>query len=87
MDITEIKERLEAIGKRLVEITQEQSQSGLDLARAQGTDYIQGVHLDPFTDWARRMRTLNTEVADLVAERKALKAEKRALTPCVCACH
>ena len=36
MDITEIKERLEAIGKRLVEITQEQSQSGLDLARAQG---------------------------------------------------
>jgi hypothetical protein len=87
MEITQIKERLAEIGERLVEIRQEQSKSGLLLATAQGTDEIKGISIDPLTDWARRMRELNTEFVELVVERKALKEEKRGLRTCECDCH
>ena len=87
MEITQIKERLEVIGKRLLEINQEQAQSGLELARAQGTDNQKGVSIDPLTSWARKMRELNTEASELVSERKSLKETKRGLRTCECDCH
>lgn len=87
MEITQIKERLAEIGERLVEIRQEQSQSGLELAKAQGTDEIKGISIDPLTDWARKMRDLNTEFVELVLERKDLKETKRGLRTCECDCH
>jgi hypothetical protein len=87
MDITQIKERLAEIGERLVEINQQQASAGLELARAQGTDEIKGISIDPLTKWAWEMRNLNTEVAELVSERKALKEVKRGLRTCECDCH
>jgi hypothetical protein len=87
MEVTEIKERLAEIGERLVEINQEQAKSGIELARAQGTDELKGISIDPLTKWAWEMRSLNTEVAELVAERKALKEVKRGLRTCECDCH
>lgn len=87
MEITQIKDRIEAIGKRLVEISQEQAQSGLDLARAQGADSLSGISIDPLTEWARRMRSLNVEATALVAERKELRETKKELRTCDCSCH
>jgi hypothetical protein len=87
MEITEIKKRLVVIGERLVEINREQAQSGLELARAQGTDKVLGVSVDPLTKWARRMRALNTECAELVEERRQLKQAKRSQKSCECMCH
>lgn len=88
MELTEIKQRLAEIGERLGEIAREQAQSGAELARAQGYEWeITGISIDPLTEWARRMRALNTEVSKLTGERMALKTQKRALTPCACACH
>jgi hypothetical protein len=92
MDITqikEIKERLAEIGERLAEIRQEQSQSGLELAKAQGTSVVLGISVDPLTDWARKMRELNTEWLALIVERTNLKERKRALVleDCTCDCH
>lgn len=87
MEITQIKDRIEVISKRLVEISQEQAQSGLDLARAQGTDKELGIHVDPLTKWARQMRLLNTEATELVAERKLLRQTKQGLRTCECSCH
>jgi len=87
MEITQIKERLGQIAERILEIKQEQSESGYRLAIAQGIDELAGISIDPLTDWARRMRELNTEVVDLVLERQSLKETKRALRTCECACH
>ena len=87
MDITQIKERLEVIGSRLVEINKEQISSGLELARYQGTENLFGINIAPLTDWARKMRDLNTEIAQLTQERKELKALRRDLKTCVCNCH
>ena len=87
MDITQIKDRLAVIGARLVEINQEQAQSGLELARSQGTDKELGVYVDPLTKWARKMRELNTEASELASERRNLRAMKRGLRTCDCACH
>lgn len=87
MDITQIKDRLEVIGARLVEINQEQAQSGLELARSQGTDKELGVYVDPLTKWARKMRELNTEASELASERRTLRTMKRGLRTCDCACH
>lgn len=87
MEITQIKERLAEISERLSEIRQEQIQSGLALANAQGTNDLTGISIDPLTDWARKMRDLNTEFVELVVERKELKETKRALRICECDCH
>jgi hypothetical protein len=87
METTEIKQRIIEISERLVEISREQSASGLELARAQGTDKVLGVHVDPLTKWARRMRELNTESQELAEERRRLRAEKREQRVCDCACH
>lgn len=87
MEITQIKERLAEIGERLSEIRQEQIQSGLALANAQGTNELVGISIDPLTDWARKMRELNTEFVELVLERKDLKETKRGLRTCECECH
>ena len=87
MDTTEIKERIIAISERLVEINKEQSASGFELARSQGTDKELGIHIDPLTQWARRMRELNTESQELVEERRRLRAEKREQRVCDCVCH
>jgi hypothetical protein len=87
MELTEIKSRIAEIGERLGEISREQSASGYELAKAQGTDSLTGISIDPLTLWARRMRELNTEAEALIAERKALRAEKREARACNCACH
>lgn len=87
METTEIKIRIEQIGERLIEISREQSASGYELARSQGTDELDGVSIDPLTEWARRMRALNTEAKELVEERKRLRAEKREQRVCNCDCH
>ena len=87
MEITQIKERIAEIGERLTEIRQEQSQSGLLLATAQGTNEMTGISIDPLTDWARKMRELNTEFVELVLERKDLRETKRGLRTCECDCH
>lgn len=94
MDITQIKERLAEIGERLGEISRQQAQSGAEFARAQGTGafgdtprYTEAELQDLYFDWALTMRTLNYEVWALTGERKSLRARKRALTPCECACH
>ena len=87
MELTEIKNRIDEIGVRLTDIVREQNLSGYELAKAQGTDEIMGVSVAPLTEWARRMRELNTEWAELVAERKALREQKRGLRTCDCACH
>lgn len=87
MEITQIKDRIEIIGMRLAEINREQAQSGLELARAQGTDSLSGISIDPLTEWARRMRSLNAEASALVAERKELRETKKELRTCDCNCH
>jgi hypothetical protein len=87
MDTTEIKQRIVEISERLVEINREQSASGFELARAQGTDAELGIHIDPLTKWARSMRELNTESQELVAERRRLRDIKREQRVCDCACH
>lgn len=82
------KTRLTEIGERLGEIAVEQAQSGKALAREQGTDRLSGIAIDPLTTWARKMRDLNIEVAELVEERKSLKETRRSLKPCCeCDCH
>lgn len=87
MEITQIKERLEQIGERIVEIKQEQSESAYALATAQGTNEQTGISIDPLIEWARRMRDLNTEFVELVLERQKLKETKRGLRTCECDCH
>lgn len=87
MDNTEIKNRIADISLRLVEINREQTQSGYELAKAQGTNKELGVHVDPLTSWARRMRELNTEHLELVEERRRLRATKREQRVCDCECH
>ena len=87
MEITQIKNRIAEISERLVEISQEQKISGYELARAQGTDKELGVHIDPLTAWARRMRELNTECQELAEERRRLRAAKRGMRACECDCH
>ena len=87
MEITDIKRRIIEIGERLVEISREQRDSGYELARLQGTDDLAGIHIDPLTAWAKRMRELNTECQELTAERKRLREAKRELRECDCVCH
>lgn len=87
MDNTEIKNRIADIALRLAEINREQAESGHELARAQGTNKELGVHVDPLTKWARRMRELNTECQELIEERRRLRATKREQRVCDCACH
>lgn len=89
MELTEIKQRIAEIGERLTEIRQEQSQSGLELAKAQGSSVLVGISIDPLTEWARKMRELNTEFIRLVVERSQLKEQRRALMldKCACDCH
>jgi hypothetical protein len=94
MNITEIKNRIAEIGERLGEISRQQAQSGAEFARAQGTGafgednrYTEAELDSLYFEWALTMRTLNYEVWALTGERKALRAQKRALTPCECACH
>jgi hypothetical protein len=87
MEITEIKNRVAEISERLVEINREQSASGFELARSQGTDKELGIHIDPLTKWARQMRALNTEAQELTEERKRLRAKKRESRTCDCQCH
>lgn len=88
-DIKEIRERIDAIAVRIYEINKEQMSSGLELARQQGTDTRRGIKIDPLTEWARRMKELNAEIAALVFERRELKEKKRLLgkTECECDCH
>jgi hypothetical protein len=87
METTEIKIRIEQIGERLGEINREQSASGYELARSQGTDDLAGISIDPLTEWARSMRALNTEAKELIEERKRLRTEKREQRVCNCDCH
>jgi hypothetical protein len=87
MDITDIKTRIEEISERLGEISREQSSSGYELARSQGIEELAGISIDPLTEWARRMRVLNSEAKDLIEERKRLRAEKREQRTCDCDCH
>jgi hypothetical protein len=87
METTEIKQRIIEIGERLTEISKEQTQSGYEIAKSQGTDAELGIHIDPLTKWARRMRELNTESQELVEERRRLRAAKREQRVCDCACH
>ena len=93
MEITEIDSRIEVamriaeIGERLSEIQKEQSASSWELAKAQGTDEQVGLSIDPLTEWAFRMRKLNTEAKALIQERKSLRASKRQTkSPCFCGC-
>jgi hypothetical protein len=85
MEITEIKGRIAEIGERLAEINREQTTSGWELARSQGTSEQKGVSIDPLTAWAWRMRELNTEAKELVEERRQLRELKRT-EPCSCSC-
>ncbi len=87
MELAEIKTRIDEIGVRLGEISREQLDSGYALARAQGVDTLAGISIDPFTAWARRMRELNIEAQELIAERKSLRAAKRESRACACDCH
>lgn len=87
MELTELKARIDEIGVRLGEISREQLDTGYALARAQGVDTLAGISIDPFTAWARRMRELNIESQELIAERKKLRAVKRESQGCACACH
>lgn len=87
MEITQIKDRVNEISARLVEISREQAESGLALARAQGADKLSGISIDPLTEWARRMRELNIEATELVAERRKLRDTKQSLRTCECSCH
>jgi hypothetical protein len=87
METTEIKQRIIEIGERLTEISKEQTQSGYELAKSQGTDAELGIHIDPLTKWARKMRELNTESQELVEERRRLRVAKREQRVCDCACH
>jgi len=91
MNLVEINERLIQIGERLGEIPQEQASSGRELARAQGVDPMSGISIDPLTEWARKMRSLNIESYALVQERKELREMRRSLkaeeTGCSCSCH
>jgi hypothetical protein len=87
MELTEIKTRIAEISERLGEISREQMTSGYELAKAQGADKMLGISIDPLTAWARRMRELNIEAQELIAERKSLRAVKRESRACACDCH
>jgi hypothetical protein len=87
MELAEIKTRIDEIGVRLSEISREQLESGYAVAKAQGVDKLAGISIDPLTEWARRMRELNIESQELIAERKNLRAVKRESRACECECH
>ena len=84
---SEINARLAEINVKQEELAQMRREMSHFMAVEVGTDPMAGINLDNLSKWARRIRKVNIEMKDLADERRELRAQKRALNPCVCDCH
>lgn len=87
MEITEIKERIAEVQELITELHEERQKLILDFGVNLGTTTTGGINLTELGEWAREVIQLNAEMTELADERRALRALKKELNPCVCNCH
>lgn len=84
----DLRARLSEIDAEMKELHEARREMAMFMATSVGTDEDgAGIHIDPLTMWARRIKPVNTKLKNLADERRALRAERRALNPCECNCH
>jgi predicted nucleic acid-binding Zn-ribbon protein len=87
MEMNEIKERIAEVQELITELHGDRQKLILDFGINLGITSKNGINLTELGEWAREVIDLNAEMAELANERKALRALKKELNPCVCACH
>jgi hypothetical protein len=87
MEMNEIKERIAEVQELITELHGDRQKLILDFGINLGTTSKNGINLTELGEWAREVIDLNAEMAELADERRALRALKKELNPCVCACH
>jgi uncharacterized coiled-coil DUF342 family protein len=87
MEINEIKERIAEVQELITELHEERQSLILDFGINLGTTTKDGINLTELGEWARGVIQLNAEMTELANERRALRALKKELNPCVCNCH
>jgi uncharacterized coiled-coil DUF342 family protein len=87
MEINQIKERIAEVQELITELHEERHSLILDFGINLGTTTKDGINLTELSKWAREVIQLNAEMTELADERRALRALKKELNPCVCNCH
>jgi predicted nuclease with TOPRIM domain len=87
MEINQIKERIAEVQELITELHAERQNLIMDFGINLGTTTKDGINLDELSSWAREVIQLNAEMTELADERRALRALKKELNPCVCNCH
>ena len=87
MEMNEIKERIAEVQERINELHTERHTLIVSFGLGLGITSKNGINLTELGEWAREVIDLNAEMSELADERKALRAMKKELNPCVCACH
>jgi len=87
MEINQIKERIAEVQELITELHEERQSLILDFGINLGTTTEDGINLTELSKWAREVIQLNAEMTELANERRALRALKKELNPCVCNCH
>jgi DNA repair exonuclease SbcCD ATPase subunit len=87
MEMNEIKERIAEVQELITELHGDRQRLIMDFGINLGITSKDGINLTELGEWAREVIDLNAEMAELANERKALRALKKELNPCVCACH
>lgn len=89
MGLSTINDRIAEINERQMELSAMRKEMAVQMAVEVGTDDEAGVHIDPLTAWARRIKKVNSEMRDLADERRVLRNTKREknTSACTCSCH